>query len=206
MTEQLKNKRVAIVVENGFEQVELTEPRKALEQAGAKTEIVSPVKDKVKGWNFKEWGDELPVDKPITEARSEDYDALLLPGGVMNPDKLRRNENVLNFVRGFFESGKPVAAICHGPWTLIDSGVARGRRMTSWPSIQMDLKNAGVDWVDREVVVDKGLVTSRKPDDIPAFNEKMIEEFAEGLHGGQKAAARERIHVPEPEPETVPRT
>lgn len=206
MTEQLKNKRVAIVVENGFEQVELTEPRKALEQAGAKTEIVSPVKDKVKGWNFKEWGDELPVDKPITEARSEDYDALLLPGGVMNPDKLRRNESVLNFVRGFFESGKPVAAICHGPWTLIDSGVARGRRMTSWPSIQMDLKNAGVEWVDREVVVDKGLVTSRKPDDIPAFNEKMIEEFAEGLHGGQKAATRERIHVPEPEPETVPRT
>jgi len=204
MTDQLKNRKVAIVVENGFEQVEMTEPRKALEEAGAKTEIVSPVKDKVKGWQFDHWGDEFPVEKPASEARSEDYDALLLPGGVMNPDKLRRNENVLNFVRGFFDSGKPVAAICHGPWTLIDSGVARGRRMTSWPSIQMDLKNAGVDWVDREVVVDRGLVTSRKPDDIPAFNERMIEEFAEGLHGGQRQASRERIRVPE-DAETVTR-
>jgi protease I len=204
MTQQLKNHKVAIVVENGFEQVELTEPRKALEEAGAKTEIVSPVKDKVKGWKIDRWGDEFPIDKPVSEARSEDYDALLLPGGVMNPDKLRRNENVLNFVRGFFDSGKPVAAICHGPWTLIDSGVARGRKMTSWPSLQMDLKNAGADWVDREVVVDRGLVTSRKPDDIPAFNERMIEEFAEGLHGGQKQASRERIHVPESVTETVP--
>jgi protease I len=201
MTQQLKNRKVAIVVENGFEQVEMTEPRKALEEAGAKTEIVSPVKGNVKGWKLDHWGDEFPVDKHVSEARSEDYDALLLPGGVMNPDKLRRNENVLNFVRGFFDSGKPVASICHGPWTLIDSGVARGRRMTSWPSIQMDLKNAGADWVDREVVVDRGLVTSRKPDDIPAFNERMIEEFAEGLHGGQKAASRERIHVPESDAE-----
>jgi protease I len=204
MTQQLKNHKVAIVVENGFEQVELTEPRKALEEAGARIEIVSPVKGKVKGWQTDHWGDEFPVDKPISEARSEDYDALLLPGGVMNADKLRRNENVLNFVRGFFDSGKPVASICHAPWTLIDSGVARGRRMTSWPSLQMDLKNAGVDWVDREVVVDRGLVTSRKPADIPVFNERMIEEFAEGLHGGQKQASRERIHVPESEKETVP--
>ena len=204
MTDLLKNRKVAIVVENGFEQVEMTEPRKALEEAGAKTEIVSPVKGKVKGWQIDHWGDEFPVDKPASEARCEDYDALLLPGGVMNPDKLRRNEDVVNFVRGFFDSGKPVAAICHGPWTLIDAGVARGRRMTSWPSIQMDLKNAGVDWSDREVVVDRGLVTSRKPDDIPAFNERMIEEFAEGLHGGQKAASRERIHVPDSESEPVP--
>jgi protease I len=205
MTQQLKNRKVAIVVENGFEQVEMTEPRKALEEAGARTEIVSPVKGKVKGWKTDRWGDEFPVDRQVSEARSEDFDALLLPGGVMNPDKLRRNEDVLNFVRGFFDSGKPVASICHGPWTLIDSGVARGRRMTSWHSIQMDLKNAGADWVDREVVVDRGLVTSRKPDDIPAFNERMIEEFAEGLHGGQRQASRERIHVPESESETVPR-
>ncbi len=197
---ELNNRRVAIVVADGFEQVELTEPRKALEQAGARTEIVSPNKDKVKGWNFKEWGEEIKVDVPIDQARASDYDALLLPGGVMNPDKLRMNDRVLNFVREFFDAGKPVAAICHGPWTLIDAGVARGRRMTSYPSIRTDLRNAGVDWVDKEVVVDNGLVTSRKPDDIPAFNRKMIEEFKEGLHGGQKrhgAGDGERIQQPE---------
>ncbi len=205
MADQLRNHKVAIVVENGFEQVEMTEPRNALEQAGAKTEIVSPVKGKVKGWKMKDWGDEFPVDRSIEEARPDDYDALLLPGGVMSPDKLRRNEDVLNFVRAFFDAGKPVAAICHGPWTLIDAGVARGRRMTSWPSLQTDLRNAGVDWVDQEVVVDSGLVTSRKPDDIPAFNRKIIEEFAEGVQGGQKVGGRERIHVPQPEEETVPR-
>lgn len=205
MPEQLRNHKIAIVVENGFEQVELTEPKKALEQAGAQTEIVSPVKGKVKGWKSKQWGDEFAVDKSIEEARVEDYDGLLLPGGVMNPDKLRRNEQVLNFVRGFFDAGKPVAAICHGPWTLIDAGVARGRRMTSWPSLQMDLRNAGADWVDEEVVTDGGLVTSRKPDDIPAFNQKMIEEFAEGIHGGQRRPHHERIHVPQPELETVPK-
>jgi protease I len=196
---ELNNCRVAIVVADGFEQVELTEPRKALEQAGAKTEIVSPNKEQVKGWNF--WGEEIKVDTPIEQARAENYDALLLPGGVMNPDKLRRNDKVLNFVRDFFAAGKPVAAICHGPWTLIDAGVAKGRRMTSWPSLQSDLRNAGADWVDQEVVVDNGLVTSRKPDDIPAFNRKMIEEFKEGLHGGQKrhdAGDRERVHAPAP--------
>lgn len=206
MAKSLANHKIAIVVENGFEQVELEEPKKALEQAGAKTEIVSPVQGKVKGWKFKEWGDEFAIDKPIQQARSEDYDALLLPGGVMNPDKLRRNEDVLRFVRGFFEAGKPVAAICHGPWTLIDAGVARGRRMTSWPTLQMDLRNAGVDWVDQEVVVDSGLVTSRKPDDIPAFNQKIIEEFAEGAHPGQKAGERSSSRVPQPELETVPRS
>ena len=161
MPEQLKGRRIAIVVENGFEQVELTEPRKALDDAGAKTEIVSPAKGKVKGWKSTEWGDEFPVDRPVRDARAEEYDGLLLPGGVMNPDKLRRNEDVLNFVRGFFEAGKPVAAICHGPWTLIDAGMVRGRKMTSYHSIQMDLRNAGADWVDQEVVVDSGLVTSR---------------------------------------------
>lgn len=207
MDKQLRNQRVAILVADGFEQVELTGPKKALEQAGAKTEIVSPAQGKVKGWQHDHWGDEFPVDKPLKQANADDYDALLMPGGVMNPDKLRRNEDALNFVKGFFEAGKPVAAICHGPWTLIDAGVARGRRMTSWPSLQMDLKNAGVDWVDETVVVDDGLVTSRKPDDIPAFNIKMIEEFAEGEHGGQKRHhPSERIHVPrEGQLETAPR-
>lgn len=148
---------------------------------------------------MKEWGDEFKVDVPVEQARAEIYCALLLPGGVMNPDKLRRDERVLNFVRDFFTAGKPVAAICHAPWTLIDAGLVRGRKMTSWPSLQTDLRNAGADWVDQEVVVDHGLVTSRKPDDIPAFNQKVIEEFREGLHGGQKqphVSEREKIHVP----------
>lgn len=187
--------KVAIVVADGFEQVELTEPKKALEAAGFKTEIISPAEGKVKGWQHTEWGDQFPVDKAIAQANPKEYSALLLPGGVMNPDKLRRNEQVLNFVRSFFEAGKPVAAICHGPWTLIDAGVVKGRKMTSYETIQMDLKNAGANWVDQEVVVDHGLITSRKPDDIPAFNQKMIEEFREGLHGGQKHP-HEYIRVP----------
>ena len=182
MTRELSGKRVAIVVTNGFEQIELTDPRDALEDAGASTDIVSIEDDEVKGWNHTEWGDTFAVDVPIDDADPDDYDALLLPGGVMNPDKLRRDERVQRFVRAFFEEGKPVAAICHGPWTLIDAGVVRGRRVTSYHSIQMDLKNAGAQWVDEEVVVDRGLVTSRKPDDLPAFDAKMIEEFAEGRH------------------------
>jgi protease I len=182
---QLSNRRVAILVDNGFEQVELTEPRKALDQAGAKTEIVSPQRGKVKGWKMKEWGDELPVDRDLSEARPEDYDALLLPGGVMNPDHLRMNEQAVRFVRAFVDAGKPIAAICHGPWTLLEAGAVRGRRMTSWPSLKTDLKNAGANWVDQEVVTDNGIVTSRKPDDIPAFNRKMIEEFAEDVHARQ---------------------
>jgi protease I len=182
----LSGRRVAIVVANGFEQIEMTDPREALEAAGASTDLVSIESDEVKGWNHTEWGDTFNVDVPIDEADPEDYDALLLPGGVMNPDKLRRDERVQRFVRSFFDEGKPVASICHGPWTLIDAGVAKGRRMTSYHSIQTDLKNAGVKWVDEEVVVDQGLVTSRKPDDLPAFNEKMIEEFAEGEHAGQR--------------------
>lgn len=189
--------RVAIVVANGFEQVEMVEPRKALEAAGFETEIVSPEESKVKGWKSTDWGDEFPVGRSISEARPENYCALLLPGGVMNPDHLRRNEQVLNFIRSFFTAGKPVAAICHGPWTLIDAGLVRGRKMTSYHTIQMDLRNAGAQWVDQEVVVDNGLVTSRKPDDIPAFNRRMIEKFKEGLHGGQKEPhVSEPIHVP----------
>jgi protease I len=176
--EQLNGKKVAILVADGFEQVELTEPKKALDQAGAETKIVSPSKGKVKGWKHTEWGDEMPVDVPLAQARAEEFDALLLPGGVMNPDHLRRKPEVQRFVKAFFDAGKPVAAICHGPWTLIDAGVARGRKMTSYETIQMDLKNAGVNWVDQEVVVDGNLVTSRKPDDIPAFNREMVKLFA----------------------------
>lgn len=179
----LQGKRVAVLVAQGFEQSELAEPRRALVDAGAEAPVVSPEQGAVRGWKGKDWGDEVAVDVPLDDARPEDYDALLLPGGVMNPDKLRANERAVAFVRGFFDAGKPVAAICHGPWTLIDAGVASGRRMTSWPSLRKDLENAGVDWVDEEVVVDRGLVTSRKPADIPAFNRKMIEEFAEGRHG-----------------------
>ena len=182
MTQELNGKKVAILVADGFEQVELTEPKRALEQAGAQTQIVSPAKDQVKGWQHTDWGDQFPVDVPLKRANPDDYAALLLPGGVMNPDKLRRDPQALQFVKAFFDAGKPIAAICHGPWTLIDAGVVQGRTMTSYESIQTDLKNAGVNWVDQEVVVDNGLVTSRKPDDIPAFNRKMIEEFAEGRH------------------------
>lgn len=182
MANELRNKRVAVLVDNGFEQSELTEPKKALEAAGAKADIISPQSGRVKGWQHTNWGDELPVDRTLSEAKAEDYDALLLPGGVMNPDKLRTNPEAIQFVKHFVDTHKPIAAICHGPWPLIETGIVRGRRMTSWPSLQTDLKNAGAEWVDQEVVVDQGLVTSRKPDDIPAFNRKMIEEFAEGKH------------------------
>jgi protease I len=182
MNQQLSGKRVAILVADGFEQVELTGPKQALELAGATTQIVSPAKGQVKGWNHTEWGDQFSVDLPLEQARPDDFDALLLPGGVMNPDKLRTNQQAVQFVKSFVESGKPIAAICHGPWTLIEAGAVRGRKMTSYESIQSDLKNAGANWVDQEVVSDQGIVTSRKPDDIPAFNRKMIEEFAEGVH------------------------
>jgi protease I len=182
MAGELQGKRVAMLVADGFEQVELTGPKKALEEAGAKVSIVSPNADKVKGWQMTDWGDEFPVDVSLKEAKAEDFDALVLPGGVMNPDKLRRNPWALQFVRTFHESGKPIGAICHGPWTLIDAGIAAGRRMTSYESIQADLKNAGAEWTDEEVVVDHGLVTSRKPDDIPAFSRKLVEEIAEGVH------------------------
>lgn len=181
--QQLSGRKIAILVENGFEQVELVEPRHALEQAGAEVHIVSPQRDRVKGWNFTDWGDTFPVDVPLDRANPDSYDALLLPGGVMNPDYLRINPQAQQFVRIFFQTGKPVAAICHGPWTLINAGVIRGRHVTSYESIQVDLTNAGAYWTDQEVVVDRGLITSRKPDDIPAFNRAMIEEFAGSAPG-----------------------
>jgi protease I len=171
---QLNGKRVAVLVADGFEQIEMTEPRKALEAAGASVEIVSPKAGRVKGWETKEWGDDFDVDVVLSSADVEDYDALVLPGGVMNPDKLRLLPEARAFVRAFVDEGKPIAAICHGPWTLIDAGVVEGRKMTSWPSLRTDLDNAGASWVDQEVVVDGLLVTSRKPDDIPAFNREMV--------------------------------
>lgn len=175
----LQGTRVAILVTDGFEQAELLEPRKALDDAGATTTVVSPTANKVKGWNMKEWGKEVPVDVPLKTAKAEDFDALLLPGGVMNPDHLRMNPQAVDFVKRFTDEGKPVAAICHGPWTLIEAGAVRGHTLTSWPSLQTDLKNAGANWVDTQVVRDGQLVTSRKPDDIPAFNREMIQMFAE---------------------------
>jgi protease I len=175
--EDLKGLKVAILVENGFEQVELTEPRKALEQAGAETQIVSPKTERVRGWNFTDWGDEFPVDVALDRTRPQDFDALLLPGGVMNPDALRMQPKAVEFVKAFFDAGKPVAVICHGPWTVIETGAARGRRIASWPSLKTDLRNAGAEWVDEEAVVDGNLVSSRKPDDLPAFNRATIELF-----------------------------
>lgn len=188
MNQNLSGKRVAILVADGFEQVEMTEPRRALDEAGAKTEIVSPAQGKAKGWQHTKWGDEFAVDVPLDSANPGNYDALLLPGGVMNPDKLRANPKAVQFVKHFRDAGKPIAAICHGPWTLIEAGIARGRRLTSYHSIKTDLINAGAQWMDEEVVTDNGLVTSRQPDDIPAFNRKMIEEFAEGHHGHNRGS------------------
>ena len=186
MANELRNKRVAVLAENGFEQSELIEPRKALQEAGAVADVVSPQSGKIKGWKHTNWGDEVAVDRRLDDVRPDEYDALLLPGGVMNPDKLRINPRAVEFVKHFVDAGKPIAAICHGPWPLIEAGGVRGRRVTSWPSLQTDLRNAGAEWVDEEVVTDRGLVTSRKPDDIPAFNRKMIEEFAEGRHDTRK--------------------
>jgi protease I len=174
----IKGLNVAILVDEGFEQVELTQPRQALDGAGAETRVVSPKRGKVRGWNMTEWGDPVNVDTSLDAARPEDFDALLLPGGVMNPDKLRMQPKAVAFVRAFFDAHKPVAVICHGPWTVIEAGAARGRRMTSWPSLQTDLRNAGAQWVDEECVVDGNMVSSRKPDDIPAFNRQMLELFS----------------------------
>ena len=187
---KLDGKRVAIVATDMVEQVELVEPRKALDEAGATTEMISIRPGEIQGANHHDKADKHKVDKLIEEVDAGDYDALMLPGGVANPDELRTNENVVQFVRDFFEAGKPVAAICHGPWVLVEADVVSGRKVTSWPSLQTDIRNAGGEWVDEEVVVDSGLVTSRKPDDIPAFNEKMLEEFAEGMHSEQKEKAQ----------------
>jgi len=186
---ELTGKRVAILATDGVEGVELIEPRKALDNAGARTMVVSPRQGSIKGWEHEHWGDDIKVDQPLESANAEDFDALMLPGGVMNPDHLRQDQKAVDFVRSFFDAGKPVAAICHAPWMLVEANVVGGRSVTSWPSLRTDLENAGAEWVDREVVTDQGLVTSRKPDDIPAFNRKMIEEFAEGIHEPQPAGS-----------------
>lgn len=174
--------KVAILTENGFEQSELTSPREAMEKAGVTVDIVSPQQKEVKAWDVDDWGITLPVDVPLENARPQEYDGLMLPGGVLNPDKLRTNQKAIEFVKHFIEQGKPVAAICHGPQTLIETKMIEGRKMTSYPSIKTDLVNAGVNWVDEEVVVDNGLVSSRSPKDLPAFNKKLLEELAEGIH------------------------
>lgn len=176
--ENITGMKVAILIEDGFEQVEMVEPRKALDQAGAETSVVSPRNEHVRAWNFTEWGDNFPVDVALDRARPDDFDALLLPGGVINPDKLRMQPKAVAFAKAFFDAGKPVAAICHGPWTVIETGAARGRRIASWPSLKTDLRNAGAEWMDQEAVVDGNLVSSRKPDDIPAFNRAMIDVFS----------------------------
>jgi protease I len=193
---KLDGKKVAILVCDGFEQVELTEPRKALEDAGAAVDLISPAAGQAKGWKGMQWGDRFDVDVPMDSAKAADYAALLLPGGVLNADKLRMDPKALKFVKDFFKQSKPVAAICHGPVILIDAGVLKGRTVTSYPAIKADLANAGAIWVDEEVWVDNGLVTSRKPDDIPAFNRKMIEEFAEGVHKFQVAGRELEAPVP----------
>jgi protease I len=188
MAEQkLKGKKVAIIAADMVEQVELVEPRKALEAAGAETELISTKPGEIRGFSHFDPADTFKVDRAVEEIDASDYDALMIPGGVGNPDQLRGDENIVSFVRDFFEAGKPVAAICHGPWVLVEADVVRGRKLTSWPTLQTDIRNAGGNWVDEQVVVDEGLVTSRKPDDIPAFNAKMIEEFCEGKHAAQRA-------------------
>ncbi|PWS28126.1 protease [Pedobacter yonginense] len=184
---QLSNRTIAVLSESGFEEVELTEPVKRLKEEGATVHVISSKSGKIKAWDQDHWSIEVDVDKTIDEVSAEDYHGLLLPGGVINPDQLRVKENALNFVKAFFEAGKPVAAICHGPQTLINADVVKGRKMTSVKNISQDLINAGADWSDEEVVVDQGLVTSRTPEDLPAFNDKIVEEFAEGVHEGQHA-------------------
>jgi protease I len=180
----LSNRKVAMLTEEGFEQIELTSPKGALEAAGATVDVISPRSGRIKAWAKDKWGIEVDVDKELSTVSPDDYDALVLPGGVMNPDKLRQNKEAVAFASAFLDEGKPIAAICHGPQLLIETGMIGGRNLTSYPSLRTDLKNAGAHWIDQEVVVDNGLVTSRKPDDLPAFNKKMIEEIAEGVHHG----------------------
>lgn len=188
MSNKLEGKKVAILATDGFEQAELFEPKKALEEAGAEVSVVSLKSGEIKGWDETDWGKSIAVDLALDETSAENFDALVLPGGVMNPDKLRADEAAVSFVKAFFDAGKPVGAICHAPWTLINAGVVSGRKLTSWGSLQKDLENAGAEWADSEVIVDNGLVTSRKPDDLPAFNRKLIEEIGEGVHNRQKSA------------------
>lgn len=179
---KIENKKVAVLATDGFEQSELEKPVEALREAGAQVEIVSLKSGSIKGWAEKDWGNEISVDKTVDSVKAADYDALVLPGGVMNPDTLRTNKDAVGFVSDFMNAGKPVAAICHGPWTLVEAGAVKGRKLTSWPSLRTDIENAGGNWVDEEVVTDNGLVTSRKPADLPAFCKKMIEEIGEGSH------------------------
>jgi protease I len=187
---ELQGKRVAFLATDMVEQVELTEPWKAVQEAGATPELISLEEGEIQGFNHYDKADTFTVDKTVEEARADDYDALVIPGGVGNPDTMRADENAVELTRQFFEQGKPVGAICHGPWMLVEGGVVRGRTVTSWPSLQTDIRNAGGNWVDQEVVVDQGLVTSRKPDDLPAFNAKIVEEFAEGRHEQQATSVR----------------
>lgn len=184
---KLSGKKVAILVADGFEQVEMTKPREALQEAGAETKIVSVKSGEIYGMHHEKKGDTFKVDLTLDQARAQDFDALMIPGGLMNPDTLRSTPEAVEFTKAFFRTGKPVAAICHAPWVLVDAGIVRSVKLTSWPAIQTDVRNAGGSWVNEEVVVDNGLVTSRKPEDIPAFNKKMIEEFAEGRHERQRA-------------------
>ena len=188
MANQLNGLSVAILIDNGFEEVEMTKPRQALDDAGAKTSIVSPAGKEVRAWDMKEWSVNYPVDIPLDQANAEQFDALLLPGGVINPDKLRMRPEAVEFVKSFFDTGKPVAAICHGPWMVVESGNAKGRRMASWPSVKTDIRNAGGEWADQPAVTDGNLVTSRKPDDIPQFNEAMLKLFAEGRKDKRRVA------------------
>jgi protease I len=186
MANELQGKKVAFLMANeGVEQVEFTEPRRAVENAGAEVDVIAPKADQVQAFNHLDKGDTFDVDKTTSNAKADDYDAVVLPGGVANPDQLRTDKDAVRFLREFFAAGKPVGAICHAPWMLVEADVVDGRQVTSWPSLQTDIRNAGGNWVDEEVVVDSGLVTSRKPDDIPAFNSKIVEEFAEGVHAEQ---------------------
>jgi len=194
MSDRLTNKHIAILVTDGVEQAELEGPLQALKEEGAKAVIISLHPGKIQGMNHADKGSQFEVDETLDQARVEDFDGLVIPGGLINPDTLRSTKEAVDFVRAFAQEEKPIAAICHGPWLLIEAGLARGRRLTSWPAIQTDIKNAGGEWVDEPVVVDNGLVTSRKPADIPQFNQKMVEEFAEGRHEGMAMSARQQHH------------
>ena len=195
MGKKLEGKRVAFLATDMVEQVELTEPWKAVRDEGARVELISLEEGKIQGFNHYDKADEFAVDRTAEEASASDYDALVIPGGVGNPDTMRGDENAVEFVREFFEQGKPVGVICHGPWMLVEAGVVRGRKVTSWPTLQTDIRNAGGEWVDEEVVVDQGLVTSRKPDDLPAFTKKIVEEFCEGRHEQQADKTQIEVHA-----------